>query len=85
MCWTVDPVTDGVVLVRRGHKGYWPLEGMSKEAADKRNAVLGVTPAMRESMTYGSVFGWHIPLADPDEAERIFSLATPLEPKGGAQ
>jgi len=36
------------------------------ELADRWNADMGVTPAQREAMEIGSMWGWDVPGADPD-------------------
>lgn len=41
-----------------------PVEAMAW--VERQNAKLGVTPAQREAMLAGSLFGWHLPIADPD-------------------
>lgn len=54
-----------IILIKRGVIGYWPCDGMVKEQADARNDILGVTPQQKAAMEAGSIFGWDIPAADP--------------------
>lgn len=60
-----------VIGIHRGVPGYTPLnmhdtaeeaEAQAKRLNDRR----GVTNAQREAMLVGSMFGWHVPGADPD-------------------
>ena len=53
-----------VIAVKRGEYGYHPIH--TTATADELNERRGVTPAMREAMLVGSMFGWHVPGADPD-------------------
>lgn len=53
-----------MILVKRGECGYWPVDGMTYEAADARNAELGVSHAMRECMAAGSMCGWDVRAAN---------------------
>ena len=39
--------------------------------ADEQNRKLGVTPAQEEAMKIGSMCGWDVPGADPDNCEDI--------------
>lgn len=78
-CWAQKPSDGAVVLIKRGEKGYWPQDGMSLAAADEQNERNGVSPAMRQSMLAGSIFGWHVPAADPKRAAYLHSDARPLD------
>lgn len=53
-----------VIGVRRGHEGYYPI--WTHCTADELNEANGVTPAQREAMKNGSMFGWHTPASFPD-------------------
>ena len=55
--------TDHVILIKRGERGYWPVDNMSLERADQRNAEMGVTPTVRQAMQTGSLWGWDSPWA----------------------
>lgn len=59
--------TSKVVLIKRGHVGYWETYGLTHALADLKNIGLGVTPAMREAMRAGSIFGWDVPVASKPE------------------
>ena len=52
-----------VIGIRRGHTGFYPI--WTRQSADELNEAAGVTPAQREAMHNGSLFGWHCPAADP--------------------
>jgi hypothetical protein len=55
---------DGPYLIHRGIPGYDPRPGWT----DHHCAVVneGVTENQIEAMQVGSMFGWHVPGADPD-------------------
>lgn len=53
-----------VIAVRRGESGFYPI--YTPLSADELNALDGVTPAQREAMYNGSLFGWDTPSADPE-------------------
>lgn len=57
-----------VALVKRGHEGYWPAPGYS---VDHFNNQMGVTDAQRSAMFHASMFGYDVPLADPDHKWNI--------------
>lgn len=67
-----DDGYDGVALVKAGVMGYISIspksyEGQSAEEVIRlRNEQLGVTPAKREALIWGSMFGFHSTGADPD-------------------
>jgi hypothetical protein len=62
-----------VIGIERGVPGYTPLRRKHNEAkarafADQMNE--GVSRAQLEAMEIGSMFGWHVPGADPDHHAR---------------
>ena len=65
VCYTIIPSTDHPIIVRFGETGYYPCALETKDEVDEYNEKLGVTPAKREAMTAGSMFGWNAPCADP--------------------
>lgn len=56
-------LTGRPVFIRRGQKGY--LDAHPDTDPDVWNAREGITPAMVEAMTFGSLFGFDKPGADP--------------------
>jgi hypothetical protein len=55
------------ILVLRGEIGYWPVPNGWGGTIDGFNERHGVTPAEREAMLHGSVFGWEKPIAHASE------------------
>ena len=52
------------IFIRRGVSGYFPAApGFD---VDYFNAIHWITPAQIEAMEAGSMFGWEVPAADPD-------------------
>lgn len=73
------PGTGELIMVKRGERGYWPfVRPEDKAAADRFNERRGVTPAIREAMLVGSMFGWRVPGADLDKAGDLYPDARPL-------
>lgn len=66
-----------LILIERGSRGYWPRHYQTAAHADAFNARHGVSPAMREAMVHGSVFGWDLPIADPAKHADAKLLAAP--------
>lgn len=64
MCASRDLATDAPILIKRGAMGYWPCPPSFD--VDAFNVRHDVTPAQREAMECGSMFGWDTPGADPD-------------------
>ena len=73
-----------IVKIVRGERGYYPLVASVSqvwagktvaEKVDKMNEALAVTPAQREAMITGSMFGWDNLAADP---ARYAADGTPL-------
>jgi hypothetical protein len=58
-----NPSTGEPIVVVRGEKGYWLMAPDFE--VDAFNARHGVTPAQREALLYGSVYGFDKPIADP--------------------
>lgn len=63
-----------VGIVRRGVSGYFPVQnlrqgesnGTFQEHVDCLNESEGITKAQASAMFHGSMFGWHVPAANPD-------------------
>ena len=72
LCFSVLPSTGELIKISRGEKGYYPCYDKNaddpksnREFADDRNAKLGVSKAQEQAMLAGSMFGWHVPAANP--------------------
>lgn len=65
LCGARNPATGEPIVIRRGEVGFYPQD--PDFDPDLWNGLHGVTPAQREAMAYGSCFGWHAPIADPDK------------------
>lgn len=72
LCLTVEPSSGDLVNIRRGEMGYcgsnWNRPGereSNRKTADMMNGRWGVSKAQEEAMLCGSMFGWHVPAADP--------------------
>ena len=77
MCFTLLPGTGQLICIKRGESGYYPSDWSTGDArenrriADEQNRKGGVTPAQEEAMKIGSMCGWDVPGADPDNCEDI--------------
>ena len=70
-CYSTLAETGEIIVINKGKSGYQNtnIQFTSKEDARSiaaaRNKMLGVTKAQEEAMKVGSMFGWHVPAADP--------------------
>ena len=55
------PTNGETILIRRGHKGFYPYHASANETAEKYNDFHGVTPAQVRAMEFGSMFGFNAP------------------------
>ena len=83
MCYSVLESTGELISVDKGEMGYHPVnvrgENMtSRAAADKANKALGISKAQEAAMVAGSMFGWAVPAADP---ENYNEHGVPIHPK----
>ena len=65
-CWA--KFDGNIVHIHRGTKGYTPCPALDKIEADvdHYNNTLSVTKAQAAAMLAGSMFGWDVPGANPD-------------------
>jgi len=77
-CYAVLLTNDHLIMIKAGESGYYrlPQDFPKRECAinnlsmdqlaEAWNKEMGVTPAQREAMEIGSMFGWEVPGANPD-------------------
>ena len=70
-CFSVSEYSNDLIEVTKGLNGYSITEKdlgslTPREAADRLNRELGVSKAQERAMVMGSMFGWAVPGADPD-------------------
>ena len=81
-CYVIVPGYSIIGRVTRGESGYTPCPDFTPEQADTMNDRLGVAPAQREAMLAGSMWGWHVPGADPRRAVELYGdLGTLISPR----
>lgn len=70
-CFGVLPGTGDLILIARGESGYYRTDWTTsdpeknRELANGHNAEMGVSKAQAAAMLAGSMFGWHVPAANP--------------------
>ncbi|MFJ5932236.1 hypothetical protein ACQKOH_20955 [Sphingomonas sp. NPDC092331] len=64
MAATILPGEGTPIVIKRGEMGYWPMpDGMT---VDSINAAFEATAPQVAAMSAGSIFGWHVPGANPN-------------------
>jgi hypothetical protein len=79
LCMVRHPSDGASIIVRRGVEGYYAVQ--TKLSPEDYNGA-DVTPAQSEAMLVGSMRGWDVPGADPDNYEGNppkFKAKAPLE------
>ena len=85
-CYSTLLDTGMVIILKRGETGYYKTDipFTSKEnarvLADEYNRRMGVTKAQEAAMSAGSMFGFHVPGADPSNYDEN---GKPVRPPGG--
>lgn len=75
-CYAVSDFSKELIVLKRGVPGYFPTNISTSDAeenramADYMNSKLGVSKAQAQAMFVGSLFGWHVPGADPSMYEQ---------------
>ena len=69
-CFSYLESTGEMIVITKGEKGYtptgiYPQDTSPKEGVAAVNGANGVTRAQEAAMVAGSMFGWHVPGADP--------------------
>lgn len=75
LCYSVLPSTGELICIKRGESGYYPSGSnvmnaeSNKNMANYLNEQLKVSAAQRTAMEICSMYGWHVPGADPKTHE----------------
>lgn len=70
-CYSVNTLSGEIILLKRGVSGYFetnyhaPSQESAQVVADSLNKRLGVSKAQEKAMYVGSLMGWMVPGADP--------------------
>ncbi len=80
-CYAEHPSTGMPIRILRGEEGYYPPlhDGI---CVDEINGLLGVTYEQQEAMVVGSMFGWHVPAANPETWENDVKFQARLKQEG---
>ena len=71
-CLTLLPSTGQLIIIKRGEPGYYRTDldtgnaAQNRELADYHNGHRGITRAQEEAMLVGSMHGFDVPGADPE-------------------
>jgi len=64
------PTSEDLIFVMRGRSGFWPAEALGVVdddlTADVWNEAHDITKAEAEAMFSGSMWGWDVPAANPE-------------------
>lgn len=83
-CYAIREDTGGIIIVKKGEKGYYDPNVLSKsreesrEIVDEYNRKLGVTKAQAAAMYWGSLYGFDTPGADPRRFDVNGNLVKPV-------
>jgi hypothetical protein len=71
LCYAAIPGEEVLCVIQRGESGYFRTDFPIGQADPKKfaadmNERLGVSKAQANAMVHGSMFGWHVPSADPN-------------------
>lgn len=71
-CYGVLQSTEQIIIIKRGESGYFPTDipaankREAQEIVDEYNSMRGISKAQAAAMSAGSMFGWDVPAADPE-------------------
>lgn len=82
-CFSYLESTGEMIVITKGEPGYtltgiYPQDATPKEGVTAVNEANGVTRAQEAAMVAGSMFGWHVPDADPKNYD---DQGQPIRPK----
>lgn len=81
-CYSLNNVNGDIIKICSGMSGYYPQQQFAyikrlcesktnAEVVNDLNNSLGVTLIQREAMEIGSMFGWEVPGANPDNYDLV--------------
>ena len=88
-CYSILESTGDIIIIQKGEKGYYHIDVTDGTKAENRafvdgqNEKLGITKAQEEAMKAGSMFGWAVPAADPQNHDDNGSLLHPKQKDRG--
>lgn len=65
-CFSTLNSTGETIILKRGEKGYFIQDKFKNSNAQELNEQIGVTPVQEKAMKMGSMYGWDVPGANPD-------------------
>ena len=91
-CYSTISDDAELILIKRDERGYFPCKASSSDPAwnrkfaDEKNRDKGVLKAQEEAMLAGSMFGWKIPAANPENynADGSIKQKSQREKRSGA-
>lgn len=66
MCFSHNEVSNKVVILKKGVIGYFEYDNPGQQTCDELNDSIGVSKAQAAAMKIGSMFGWDVPGANPE-------------------
>lgn len=66
ICFAMNDVNNKVVILKKGILGYFNYDNVSNSSVDELNDSIGVTKTQVAAMKVGSMFGWDVPGANPE-------------------
>ncbi len=83
-CYSIHPATGELIYLERGTKGYRsvnasPNKEENRSLADQMNEKKGVTAKQEAAMLAGSLFGYHVPAANPQNYDEAGKLKKPKD------
>ena len=67
LCYSTLPSSGAIIIIKKGEQGYHETDFDPKfTTSELLNEKLKVNKQQEEAMLTGSLFGWNVPLANPN-------------------
>lgn len=66
LCFAINDVSNKVVILKKGVSTYFEYDNTRQLTCDELNESIGVSKAQAAAMKTGSMFGWDVPGANPE-------------------